>query len=393
MNFHFRNRLIFWPLVGLVTFLFVQGMSGVVYFSFELVRPVNLPGGIALGVVFSNLAGMLAVLTVVVPLYVWRHRRPAWKWYAQTSFQQISWKTYALIASLTAVVYLLYSIVVTFVYWMPLYQHSTEKLPPPDSPSIATLFYYLAPVLAACLLYYWLTRERYQTVRFWEQEAQMLKLNELKTKAELETLQAKINPHFLYNALNSIASLVHLDPDKAEQMTLLLAKFFRYSTAVKSQYHDTVEHELELVSTYLDVEKVRFDERLSYTIELESEGLREKLIPRFLLQPLVENAIKHGISKRAGEGKIRLVIAPAGDKLVLRLHDNGPPFPETLTAGYGLQSIRDKLRLLGGPDATLELVNGPDKHVRVTLTPAGQGVGNEEPWVGSVPAEATAPVR
>ncbi|MBC7892086.1 MAG: histidine kinase, partial [Sphingobacteriaceae bacterium] len=185
---------------------------------------------------------------------------------------------------------------------------------------------------------------------------------------ELDALQAKINPHFLYNALNSIASLVHLDPDKAEEMTLLLSKFFRYSTAAKSQYHDTVEHELELVSTYLDVEKVRFDERLSYTIELEDERLHEALIPRFLLQPLVENAIKHGISKRAGEGKIRLVIGREGTQLLLRLHDNGPPFPETLQGGYGLQSIRDKLRLLGGEGARLELVNGPNKHVRVVLT-------------------------
>jgi sensor histidine kinase YesM len=378
MNFHLRNRVIFWPLVGLVTYLFVQGMSGVVYFSLELVKPVNLPEGLALGVVFSNLASALAVLTVVVPLYVWRHQRPAWKWYAQVTFQRISWKIYALIAGLTGVVNLAYGFVVAFAYWIPLYRHSTAKLPAPDSPSIGTFFYYLAPMCAACLLYYWLTRERYQTVRFWEQEAQMLRLNELKTKAELEALQAKINPHFLYNALNSIASLVHLDPDKAEEMTLLLSKFFRYSTAVKSQYHDTVDHELDLVSTYLDVEKVRFDERLTYSIELADEGLREKLIPRFLLQPLVENAIKHGISKRAGEGQIRLTIRQQGDQLVFCLHDNGPPFPESLTAGYGLQSIRDKLRLLGGADATLELVNGPDKHVRVTLTPPGAGSGEQK---------------
>ena len=370
---HFRNRLLFWPLLVLLTFFYVLGTSGVVYFGSEFIHPVQLDSGVAVGVVLSNLCSAAAVLTVVVPLYVWRHGRSARKAYGQTSFRPITWKTYALIAVLTSGVYMAYSVALAVLYWIPMYQQNPTAVGNARPSEVMTLLYLLAPVSAACLLYYWLTRERAQTVKFSEQEAQMLKLNELKTKAELEALQAKINPHFLYNALNSIASLVHLDPDKAEEMTLLLSKFFRYSTSVKSQYHDTVEHELEMVSTYLDVEKVRFDERLNYSIQLEHEGLRDKLIPRFLLQPLVENAIKHGISKRAGEGLIRLTISQKSDKLVLCLHDNGPAFPETLAAGYGLQSIRDKLRLLGGSDATLELVNGPDKHVRVMLTPQGTG--------------------
>lgn len=373
MPFPLRNRLLFWPLVVLLTFFYVLGTSGVVYFGSELFNPVNLDSFVAVGVVLSNVCSAAAVLTVVVPLYAWRNRRTARRQYAPTGFRNVTWKTYALIATLTAVTYLVYSVALAYLYWIPMYQHNPAAVGNSRPNELLTVLYMFAPVSAACLLYYWLTRERDQTVKFSEQEAQMLKLNELKTKAELEALQAKINPHFLYNALNSIASLVHLDPDKAEEMTLLLSKFFRYSTSVKSQYHDTVDHELDMVSTYLDVEKVRFDERLNYSIDLQNEGLRDKLIPRFLLQPLVENAIKHGISKRAGEGLIRLTISEKADQLVLCLHDNGPAFPETLAAGYGLQSIRDKLRLLGGPDATLELVNGPDKHVRVTLTPQGAG--------------------
>ncbi|MCY7353236.1 MAG: histidine kinase [Cytophagaceae bacterium] len=362
---NYRNRLIFWPLVALGSFLFVQGLSGVVYFAAELVKPVNLPGGIALGVVLSNTAGVLAALAVVVPVYLWRHQRPAWKWSTPVTFQQITWKHYALIAFLTLVMDVLFSYIVGYLYWSKIYQ----TMPASQREISFNPFYLLPPVITACLLYYWLTRERYQSVRFWEQEAQMLKLNELKTRAELDALQAKINPHFLHNALNSIASLVHTDPDKAERMTLLLSKFFRYSTSVTSQYYDTVDHELEMVSTYLDVEKVRFDERLSYSIELQDERLRQRLIPRFLLQPLVENAIKHGISKRADDGQIRLVIEAKADRLIFCLHDNGPPFPENLGSGYGLQSIRDKLRLLCGPDATLELVNQPQKHVKISLVP------------------------
>lgn len=361
------NRLIFWPLIALITLLIVMGLSGVVYFASELATPINLPSGIALGVVLSNMGGAAAVFTVVVPIYVRWHRRPVWTRYAPTDFQPVTWKTYALIVTLTTVVYGVYSFVVGWLYWRPLYLN----MPPAAGQQQASfqVFYLFPPLIAACLLYYWLTRERYQTAKFSEQEAEMLKLNELKTKAELEALQAKINPHFLHNALNSIASLVHLNPDKAEEMTLLLSKFFRYSTSVKSQYYDTVEHELEMVSTYLDVEKVRFDERLNYAIELKDQRLRQRLIPRFLLQPLVENAIKHGISKRAEDGQIRLVIEEKAGRLTLCLHDNGPPFPDTITNGYGLQSIRDKLRLLCGPDATLELVNHPQKHVKISLVP------------------------
>jgi len=391
MPFHLRNRLVFWPLVVLLTFFYVLGTSGVVYFGAEFFHPSNLDSFVAVGVVLSNVCSAAAVLTVVVPLYIRRHQRPARKRYAQTSFRPITWKTYTLIAVLTSVVYMAYSVALAYVYWIPMYRENPTAVGNSRPSELMTLLYLLAPVSAACLLYYWLTRERDQTVKFSNQEAQMLKLNELKTKAELEALQAKINPHFLYNALNSIASLVHLDPDKAEEMTLLLAKFFRYSTAVKSQYHDTVAHELELVSTYLDVEKVRFDERLTYSIHLQNEGLRDKLIPRFLLQPLVENAIKHGITKRAGEGLIRLLISEKEGKLILCLHDNGPAFPESLTTGYGLQSIRDKLRLLGGPDATLELVNSPDKHVRVTLTPQGaEGRGHGAEQLRAEPVILTA---
>ncbi|NJL11968.1 MAG: histidine kinase [Microscillaceae bacterium] len=95
------------------------------------------------------------------------------------------------------------------------------------------------------LLYHWRTREQIQMRKITEQEYQLLLLKELKTKAELEALQAKINPHFLYNALNSIASLVHEDPEKAEKMVLLLARFFRYSTQRSPHYYHSLRAELE----------------------------------------------------------------------------------------------------------------------------------------------------
>jgi LytS/YehU family sensor histidine kinase len=148
-------------------------------------------------------------------------------------------------------------------------------------------------------------------------------------------------------------------------MVVLLAKFFRYSTSVKSQHFHTISEELEMVTTYLEVEKVRFDERLTYTITYTEEGLGQYLIPRFLLQPLAENAIKHGIAKIADNGIISIQISREGDLLKIVIHDNGPLFPEHITSSYGLQSTSDKLRMLCGEEARLEIRNLPFKHIKI----------------------------
>lgn len=227
----------------------------------------------------------------------------------------------------------------------------------------------LIPTAVGNILYAFLRREQKQIRKITEQEYQLLLLNELKTKAELEALQAKINPHFLYNALNSIAGLIHSNPDKAEIMVLLLSKFFRYSTHVKNEYLNSVERELEMVETYLEVEKVRFGERLRYEIELEDRRILQLLIPTFLLQPLVENAIKHGVSKQAEQGWIKIEMKMKEPFLQITVEDNGLPFPEDFQAGYGLQSTQEKLRLLGGEGAGLQISKLPKKQVVLTLRP------------------------
>ncbi len=243
-------------------------------------------------------------------------------------------------------------------------------------------------VLAAVLVYLYQHYDDNISKKITEQEYQLLELRELKTKAELEALQAKINPHFLYNALNSIASLVHEDPDKAEQMVLLLAKFFRYSTNAKSQYLTRLIDEIEMVKTYLEVEKVRFDERLEYTIWFENDDLKECLVPQFLIQPLVENAIKHGISKSTENGKLGIKIFDAQTKINILIYDNGAPFPSQITSGYGLRSTQDKLRMLMGEEAKMEILNGRGNYLN------GKASDNEDnkaikitmpkQWVSSV---------
>jgi sensor histidine kinase YesM len=222
-------------------------------------------------------------------------------------------------------------------------------------------------IIATLILYAYSQKERVRSEKMVKQDYEMAVLQELKTKAELEALQAKINPHFLYNALNSVASLIHDNPDKAEKMVLLLAKFFRYSTNAKSQYYSSLSDELELVKTYLEVEQVRFEDRLSYEIDVKNPQLLHTQIPQFLIQPIVENAIKHSISKISTQGKIKIIVQEENDLLLVEIADNGVPFPENFQVGYGLKSTQEKLKLLGGKDARMEIENGEFKKIKLFL--------------------------
>lgn len=199
-----------------------------------------------------------------------------------------------------------------------------------------------------------------------QQEIKIMELHQLKTKAELETLQSKINPHFLYNSLNSIAGLIHEDAGKAEQMTINLSKLFRYSINTQGNNYSSVKEELEMVRTYLDIEKVRFGDKLNFEINADAESANF-LIPRFLIQPLVENAIKHGTSKQTGQGIIQIDVVKNASQLEIRVHDNGAAFPSDLVSGYGLQSTHEKLNLLF-PDAhEVQILNGKEKQVKIIL--------------------------
>lgn len=197
-------------------------------------------------------------------------------------------------------------------------------------------------------------------------EMDLVKLNQLKTVAELQALQSKINPHFLYNALNSIASLIHEDADKAESMTMKLSKLFRYSMNTMQENFVAIKEEVEILNTYLDIEKIRFGNRINFQIEV-LPVLSEKLIPRFLLQPLVENALKHGLKDIRNEGEMKVVITQSGNRIEIFVYDNGTPFPTELIAGYGLQSTFDKLDLLYKEDHDIQINNTPEKHIKISI--------------------------
>lgn len=220
-------------------------------------------------------------------------------------------------------------------------------------------------IIGTLVLFYHFQRVNAETA-LKAKEMDLIKLNQLKTQAELQALQAKINPHFLYNALNSIVSLIHEDANKAEDMTLKLSKLFRYSINTLEENFTTIKEEVEILNAYLDIEKVRFGNRIDFIIEVEDE-LWNKQIPRFLLQPLVENALKHGLKDSTENGFLKVAISEKNNNIEIYVHDNGHPFPDELVAGYGMQSTYDKLELLYKDNYDLQLNNTSDKHIKIAI--------------------------
>jgi len=228
----------------------------------------------------------------------------------------------------------------------------------------STIFFMIV-FIAALRVFYNVIQYRIQSM-VNQKDVEIAKMKELKNQAELNALHSRINPHFLYNALNSIASLAHIDADKTENMALGLSELFRYSINKENKTFVTVDEELEMVNKYLDIEKTRFGDRLVYEIHVD-DSIREQQIPKFLIQPLVENAVKHGLSKIIEKGRIVVEVKQHKKDLIIAIYDNGPDFPAEPVSGYGLQNLHDKLSIIYGDNASFNWVNGADKHVTITL--------------------------
>lgn len=213
---------------------------------------------------------------------------------------------------------------------------------------------------------FWLYAKNLNQIQLTEKEIEISHLKELKTKAELQSLHSRINPHFLYNSLNTIAGLAKTNAGKTEQMALALSDLFRYTINRNGDQLTTIDEEVTMATTYLEVEKIRFGERMNFTIHLD-EKIRSYPIPKFIVQPLIENAIKHGVSQIKGNGEVSLTIQKEENEIIIEVKDNGPNFPEGLISGYGLQSIFDILKLSYGEKAGINWRNAPDKAIVINL--------------------------
>ncbi len=207
----------------------------------------------------------------------------------------------------------------------------------------------------------WLQRRRQEQ----DQLAQELRLQT--SRSELKALRAQINPHFLFNALNAIASLIHTDPTRADAAVEQLAEVFRYTLRRSEQEWAPLDQELAFAEAYLSVEQARFGRRLSYAVTATPAAAAAQ-VPAMLLHTLVENAVKHGISQVRGAGRIEIRATTEGDMLQLEVSDTGPgpgsdPHERLAGESFGLRSIRDRLRGHFGDRASLDLMRDTDRAV------------------------------
>jgi two-component system LytT family sensor kinase len=220
--------------------------------------------------------------------------------------------------------------------------------------------------------------ERMESIRLEGRLSQQL------VQAELRALRAQINPHFLFNSLNTIAALIPSEPDKAETMTVRLARIFRHVLLHADRPFSSIDEEMYFLRTYLDIEQVRFGERLRVEFEVET-AIAHAAIPSLILQPLVENAIKHGVAPKVGKSRILVQAKRRGESILLTVEDDGigllakrdqgePSLPSAGHGpGVGLKNIRERLQTMYGSTASLSLVNIHSGGSRATLEiPVGE---------------------
>jgi sensor histidine kinase YesM len=185
-------------------------------------------------------------------------------------------------------------------------------------------------------------------------ERQQLELQVLTRDAELRALRAQVDPHFLYNSLNSISALTGSDPTAARRMCLLLAEFLRSTLRVSMQQRITMAEELALADRFLSIEQVRFGDRLKVERTID-ENAMECQVPPLVLQPLLENAVGHGIAGMVDGGTIRLDVTRHGDRVAITV-DN-PRDPDAMPrkrGGVGLENVRKRLALVFGGAARMD---------------------------------------
>jgi two-component system, LytTR family, sensor kinase len=203
------------------------------------------------------------------------------------------------------------------------------------------------------------------------QMTETARLNEQLSRAQLAALRGQLEPHFMYNTLNSIAGLVRDQKDEAAVgMIVGLSEFLRRASEDSHRSQVTLAEEVEYLQRYLDIQKARFGERLQVSMDIPAELLRAQ-VPNLLLQPLVENAIKHGIAKRVMGGAVRVTGACHDGSLCLTVYNDGPTagtHGRTSSAGVGIGNLRTRLQILHGRQSELQLRRVDAEGVEVVVT-------------------------
>jgi two-component system LytT family sensor kinase len=236
------------------------------------------------------------------------------------------------------------------------------------------LFECLATRLLAYLAIVTLGRTAYYFALYRTRQLHASDLETRLARTHLQVLKTQLQPHFLFNTLNAVAELVHTEPDAADLMITRLGRLLRLSLDNAGHQVVPLRQEIDFLRVYLDIEQVRFQDRLQIVWDVAAETL-EAAVPTLLWQPVLENAIRHGVTPLAGRGRIVIASRKEGDDLVLEIRDNGTGLPAGAAPreGVGLRNIRERVYQLYGPRAVFSLApalgGGTVASLRLPFTP------------------------
>jgi hypothetical protein len=265
----------------------------------------------------------------------------------------------------------------TFAAWMTWLDFAFDPYARNSSPGAFTHVWagkFYSGILSFLVLYAAIVAVSYvldSRERLALQQTETARLNELLSKAQLDALRRQIEPHFLFNTLNAVAGLVREGrKDAAVGMIAGLSDFLRRVLQGGTEQQVPLEEEMAFAQRYLDIQKVRFAERLQLSVDVPQE-LYPAQVPSLILQPMVENAVKHGIAKRAQGGAIRIAASRSDGMLTLRVSNDGPSLPagwETAGSGIGMSNVRTRLRSLYGDAFELRMRNQDTGGVEVSVS-------------------------
>ena len=206
--------------------------------------------------------------------------------------------------------------------------------------------------------------------KFQDKQLELAQMESRLSGAQLQALRLQLQPHFLFNTLNTISSLMDINVKEAQKIVSRLGSLLR-SVLDKNKRNDIeLREELAFIQSYLDIEQVRFQDRLAIHYDIQKNTLN-CMVPSLILQPLVENAVKHGFASQSGSGAIRVSAVNAGGRLSVTVQDDGIgsslPTPTLLNSGTGLRNVKERLDLLYRDDYTLHIDTAPGKGFSVNL--------------------------
>jgi len=305
---------------------------------------------------------MPAYKYALLDAYIWALLTPLVFWSARVLVSRFrSWWSRALLIVLLGMLFAL-AHSFAFIYGLPWIGYRTG---PQVVQNVLRLGFHSRLLACWVLFGIWHGIDYYR--RYQMRELKASQLEGQLARAQLESLRTQLQPHFLFNTMHAISALMYRDIDAADRMITRLADFLRLTLESSGVQEVPLKRELEYLSKYVEIEQVRFGERLEVRESIEPAAF-DLMVPNLILQPLVENAVRHGIAPRASGGRVEVTATVSDGRLTIDVQDDGLGPKQQIVEGVGLSNTRARLRQLYGDCGTLELGAATKSGFRARLT-------------------------